>query len=133
MNPSLSCWQSMSLSLQCPQTSHPLLPPQPLLQQRQQLLLLVQQLQPLPEPQPELLQLPNKPEPELEQQQQRGQEPQPQFGLQEQPQQEQELRLRTQLRQPSSLGSATDDHLQIPGVLCFPPTYLAIDSNHPRY
>lgn len=79
----------VSLSPQCPQTPHPLLPSQSLLQQRQQLLLLVQHLQPLPEP--ELLQLPDEPEPKLEQQQCGGQEPQPEFGPQEQPQQEQEL------------------------------------------
>lgn len=74
----------ISVSPQCPQAPHPLLPPQPLvLQQRRQLLLVVQQLQPLPEPQPELLQLPHEPQPKLEQQ--------PELGPQEQPQQEQEL------------------------------------------
>lgn len=75
-----------SVSPQCPQTPHPLLPSQPLLvQQRRQLFLLVQQFQPLPEPQPELLQLPDEPEPKLEQQ--------PELGPQEQPQQEQEQEL----------------------------------------
>lgn len=76
----------ISVSPQCPQTPHPLLPSQPLLvQQRRQLFLLVQQFQPLPEPQPELLQLPDEPEPKLEQQ--------PELGPQEQPQQEQEQEL----------------------------------------